>query len=299
MAHFFSQTIGICVLLAAFNPAQAQRRGRHMPPQQDGNGSDPQSNASQPSAPQTYVPQYGAPIQQSSPFQGGNVSVPQSNASQSNAPQTNIPQYSAPGAPSPVPAAPQPIPNTPAVPPVVTYRDGFLTVQAINSNLSAVISAIRSKAGIEFEGTEGVYERVAISLGPAPEGEVLSAIFSGSRYDFMAIGRADSPTIVQRVILTPRDKTGNPAETRAQQGLSVRQPGEEEEATTEEQQNSGDPQDTAVQPVLVPEQPPQAQNQQQPKSPEQLLQELQQMRRLKGSPPDDPNGNTAPRKPPR
>ncbi|HEX4606225.1 MAG TPA: hypothetical protein VH724_19650, partial [Candidatus Angelobacter sp.] len=78
------------------------------------------------------------------------------------------------------------VPGSPAVAPVVTYRDGMLTVQAVNSNLSSVVSAIRNKAGIEFEGAENVSERVALSLGPAPEGEVLAAIFSGSKYDFVA-----------------------------------------------------------------------------------------------------------------
>jgi len=37
---------------------------------------------------------------------------------------------------------------------------------------------------------------------------VLAAIFSGSKYDFLAIGRPDSPTIVQRVILTVKNKPG-------------------------------------------------------------------------------------------
>ncbi|HSK44012.1 MAG TPA: hypothetical protein VLA83_09015, partial [Candidatus Binatia bacterium] len=102
----------------------------------------------------------------------------------------------------------QPVPMGPPVAPVVTYRDGLLSVQALNSNLSSVVTAIRNKTGIEFEGAEGISERVAIALGPAPEGDVLSAIFAGSKYDFLAIGRADSPTIVQKVILTVKNKPG-------------------------------------------------------------------------------------------
>ncbi len=105
--------------------------------------------------------------------------------------------------------------TTPAAPPVVTYRDGLLTVQATNSSLSSVVTAIRNKTGIEFEGMENVSERVALSLGPAPEGEVLSALFSGPKYDFVAIGRPDSPGIVQRVIVTLKNKGGDG--TQAQQ----------------------------------------------------------------------------------
>lgn len=210
------------------------------------------------------------------------------------------------GAPTPAAgAAAQPTQSTtqpgasPAVAPVVTFRDGLLTVQALNSNLSSVVTAIRNKTGIEFEGAENVSERVAISMGPAPEGEILAAIFSGSKYDFLAIGRPDSPDIVQRVILTVKSKPGGVADAQAQPRPANQ--GDEEEAPEEQVNNGGDPQDTPVQPVPVPQQPPQAETppNQQPKSPEQLLQELQQMRRDKGSPEDPTNNpNPAPRKVP-
>jgi hypothetical protein len=190
----------------------------------------------------------------------------------------------------------------PAVAPVVTYRDGLLTVQALNSNLSSVVTAIRNKTGIEFEGAENITERVAISLGPASEGDVLSAIFSGSKYDFVALGRPDSPSIVQRVILTVKNKPGAPGQQAQPQARPVPQGEGDEEEVPEEQPNVGDPQDTPVQPPQFPQQqPPQTENQpqQQPKSPEQLLQELQQMQNQK-APPDPQNPSTAPRKmPPR
>lgn len=195
----------------------------------------------------------------------------------------------------------QPNPIGPPVAPVVTFRDGLLTVQALNSNLSSVVTAIRNKTGIEFEGAENVSERVAISMGPAPEGDVLAAIFSGSKYDFLAIGRADSPNIVQRVILTVKNKPGAVENAPAQPAPANQ--GDEEEVPDEQiNSNGGDPQDTPVQPVPVPQQqPPQAETppNQQPKSPEQLLQELQEMRRQKGSPEDPTNNpNPAPRKMP-
>lgn len=222
------------------------------------------------------------------------------------APQTPQPAAAASTTPAPAPGmgkpiqpAVQPSPMGPPVAPVVTYRDGLLSVQALNSNLSSVVTAIRNKTGIEFEGAEGISERVAIALGPAPEGDVLAAIFAGSKYDFLAIGRPDSPTIVQKVILTVKHGPG--AEAQAQQQPPAANPGEEEEVP-EEQPNAGEPQDTPVQPP-VPQPPPQAETppNQQPKTPEQLLQELQEMRRQKGSPEDPTNNpNPAPRKlPPR
>jgi hypothetical protein len=223
------------------------------------------------------------------------------------APQVGRP--SIPGTPGATPAPGQQPPVSrpadpplgPAVPPVVTYRDGLLTVQALNSNLSSVVTAIRNKTGIEFEGAENISERVAISLGPAPEADVLAAIFSGSRYDFVALGRPDSPSIVQRVILSVKNKSGAPAEAQTQPRPAPQGEGDEEEVP-DEQPNGGDPQDTPAQPPQIPQQqpPPQPENQQQPKSPEQLLQELQQMQNQK-APPDPQNPSTAPRKlpPPR
>ena len=225
------------------------------------------------------------------------VNGPQTGRSQIPGATVTAPAGSPPSQPVSRPAD---SPLGPAVPPVVTYRDGLLTVQALNSNLSSVVTAIRNKTGIEFEGTENISERVAISLGPAPEADVLAAIFSGSKYDFVALGRPDSPSIVQRVILTVKNKPGAPSEAQAQARPAQQGEGEEEEVP-EEQPNGGDPQDTPVQPPPVPQQPPpQAENQpQQPKSPEQLLQELQQMQNQK-APPDPQNPSTAPRKmPPR
>jgi hypothetical protein len=236
------------------------------------------------------------------------VPVQRPNPPGSLAPHMPQPASAAPAAPAPASATAQSTPPTvqpnlvgPPVAPVVTYRDGLLSVQALNSNLSSVVTAIRNKTGIEFEGAEGISERVAIALGPAPEGDVLAAIFAGSKYDFLAIGRPDSPSIVQKVILTVKNKPGAPGETQAQQQPPAANQGEEEEVP-EEQPNPGDPQDTAAQPP-VPQPPPQAETppNQQPKTPEQLLQELQEMRRQKGSPEDPTNNpNPAPRKiPPR
>jgi hypothetical protein len=189
---------------------------------------------------------------------------------------------------------------------VVNYHDGLLTVQATNSTLSSVLSAIRNKTGIEFEGVEGSSDRVALSLGPAPSGEVLASIFAGSKFDFVAIGRPDDPSIVQRVIVTPKSQSGAVAGAQPQPQAQPRPndngEGGDPDETPDEQVNV-EPQDTAAQPP-VPQQPPQAEQpqQQQPKTPEQLLQELQEMRKQQqmqqeGAPP--PNPGQVPRKPPR
>ena len=185
----------------------------------------------------------------------------------------------------------------------------MLTVNAVNSTMSSVLSAIRAKTGIEFDGGQNSSERVAVNLGPAAEGEVLAGIFSGSSFDYVVLGRADSPGTVQRVILTPRARGGAgavagqpPQPTQNPQQAQAQQEGDEE---VPEDAADQEPQDAPVQPPPVQE-PPTAQNQQQqnnqPKTPEQLLEELKQMQlqqqQQQGQPP--PDTNSVPRKvPPR
>jgi hypothetical protein len=184
------------------------------------------------------------------------------------------------------------------VAPQVTFRDGLLTVQTTNSTLGGVLAAIRNKTGIQFEGMEGgLSERVALSLGPAPEGEVLSAILSGTRYDFVAIDRPDSPGIVQRVILTARPGSSPPGEDSRPAASGSSSEADEEEAEDNDPEGLKAPQDTPNRPPLVQAQQPQPQNnpqvqnnrqpdtspdpqpgQQSSPTPEELLKKLQDMR---------------------
>ncbi|PYP86321.1 MAG: hypothetical protein DMG65_19185, partial [Candidatus Angelobacter sp. Gp1-AA117] len=85
----------------------------------------------------------------------------------------------------------------------------MLTVQAPNSTLGDIFNGIRSRAGIQFEGGQGAGDRVALTIGPAPADEVLRALLTGSRFDYVIMGDPNDPDLVQRVILTPR--TGGPA----------------------------------------------------------------------------------------
>ena len=215
------------------------------------------------------------------------------------------------GPPYPEPEVPKPMrpADMPPVPPQVSFRNGLLTVHAINSTMSSLLSAIREKTGIEFDGAENSSERVAVSLGPAPEGDVMAGIFAGSSFDYVVLGRPDSPDIVQRVILTPKGKA--PANGAfAGMNQPFHQPQAQPQPDSDDQDAAGDPnldsgdpdpQDTANQAPPVPTQPPVAQSQDQnngPKTPEQLLQELKEMQlrqqQQQGQPP--PNPNAVPRK---
>src|SRR5712671_3160575 len=131
MAHFLSKTIGTFVLAAALPLLQGQTIRPAMPGQR--------------------------PNQPARPNQPVNVSPQPSQPTTPGASGTPTPAVGAPS--QPAQPAMQPGPSGPPVAPVVTFRDGLLTVQALNSNLSSVVTAIRNKAGIEFEGAENANER--------------------------------------------------------------------------------------------------------------------------------------------
>jgi hypothetical protein len=261
-----------------------------------------------------------APRQQAQSAKNAQVKGATSTATKPNPSAPGVPAGTAAATapvPSPTPMQPMNPSEMPPVPPQVTFRNGLLTVNAVNSTLSSLLTAIRNKTGIEFEGAElAGQDRVAISMGPATEGEVLASILSGSNLDYVVMGRPDSPTIVQRVLLSRRSRPGAPPTVANGQPAANPAAGQQEgeEETPDENAVDQDPQDTAVQAPPVQQQPqgaqqpnptpdqqqPQAQppDQQQPKTPEQLLQELKEMQQKQQGQTPDPN--SAPRKiPPR
>ncbi|MGE0404718.1 MAG: hypothetical protein AB7O65_00330 [Candidatus Korobacteraceae bacterium] len=89
-------------------------------------------------------------------------------------------------------------------PPQVTYHQGQLKVSAHNSTLREVLQAIRAQTGTLIEGPTGqANERVVVELGPAPVSEVLRDLLQGSRFDYVILGAADKPG-VEKIILSPR-----------------------------------------------------------------------------------------------
>ena len=172
----------------------------------------------------------------------------------------------------------------PPVPPKVVYQNGLLSVEATNSTLSDILNGIRSKAGIQIEGFQGAQDRVAAKLGPAPAEAVLTGLLRGSRFDYMMLGRADRPGMVQRVILTPI--SGAPSASNGiqplqpQPGMVLAQPVDDDEANQDEanipppQFQPNPQQRMQPQPVQQPGNGVQGNN---PKTSEQLLEELKQM----------------------
>jgi hypothetical protein len=145
----------------------------------------------------------------------------------------------------------------------------MLSVESTNSKLSDILSGIRARTGIQFEGAGAAGDRVAGKFGPAPANEVLANLLQGSRFDYVIVGSPENPDVVQRVILTP---AGGPATASAatQPATATQQPSSDEDEAEE----------TPVEPQPAPAVPPQTGQVSPPvtgpKTTEQLLEELKQ-----------------------
>jgi hypothetical protein len=115
--------------------------------------------------------------------------------------------------PQPETPAPPPTPEQlPPSPPQVTYANGELTIVSQNATLAEVLSQVRARTGANLELPPGAgMDRVATQLGPGKPRDVLVALLTGSRFDYIIVGSPTDPEAVQRVILTKRQSANAPA----------------------------------------------------------------------------------------
>src|SRR5579862_3204457 len=180
------------------------------------------------------------------------------------------------GPPVPIPPTPE---QMPPGAPKVSYQDGLLSVESVNSRLTDILNAIHNRTGIQFEGLLPGQDRVAGKFGPAPADEVLTTLLQGSRYDYVIMSGPDKPGLVERVILTPSSTAGAVA------GVSPPPGGNPQAGENEEEENGGGDEPEAQEQVQAPPGPQQVQPVPQPgqnsnhtpKTTEQLLEELKQM----------------------
>ena len=161
----------------------------------------------------------------------------------------------------------------------VIFRDGLLSVHAHNTNLADVLNAIQRKTGASFEfPSSAAQELVAVDLGPASPHDVLASLLNGSRFDYIVLGRTDDPNDIATVMLQEKSgPNGAVAATGTQPPVNAYQP------PAEVQENADDvpteiPDDTEQQQPP----PPTGADQQNPKTPEQMLEELKRMQQQQG-----------------
>ena len=218
--------------------------------------------------------------------------------------------------PAPAPPAVAPAPLTPeqmpASPPQVAFNSGQLTIISDNSTLGDILRAVRKQTGASVDVPGNATERVIGRYGPGPARDVLATLLNGSHFNFVLLGSATNPNVLDRVMLISKSGGG------AQPGEQTNVAGQQRPAPPMVASQAGDNGDTSVDDgAELPEatdaqaedlagQGQGEEQQQQPqanpfgqapvKTPEQLLQELQQ--RQQQQQPGVPRGFPVPGTPP-
>jgi hypothetical protein len=214
------------------------------------------------------------------------------------------PQSAVPEPPPPSPATPT-LAQMPATAPQVAYRDGALTIVAQNSTVGDILRAVQTQTGAAIEMPGNAPERVVGHFGPGPARDVLAELLNGSHFNYVMLGSAANPTVLERVILTSKSVSMASSDEPSLQ--SPNQPGQagfpqpgartpfsppptQEMANDDDDSDSGAPgDDQTAQPGNQSQQQPG--NQPSPiKTPEQLLRELQrqQQQQQPGAPQGGP-----------
>jgi len=107
--------------------------------------------------------------------------------------------------PLPDDAAASPAVKTAPDAPIVTYRDGQLTIDAKNSTLADVLRLVAVKSGAKIEVPPGSgLERIYEHAGPGPAQDVLVRLLNGSAYDFIIVSSPQTPNAPAQVLLSLR-----------------------------------------------------------------------------------------------
>lgn len=210
---------------------------------------------------------------------------------------TAVPAKAAKPSPA-VPAIAASLLSVPPEPARVSLASGKLRVEANNSSLSQILRQIAKAGGMKIDGLQtggSADPRVFGSYGPGAPRDVLSDLLNGAHYNVLMMGNTPAGT-PREMALSVRGSAGvaNPAPHPSatapdSQDADETQPPAETNDTgdTDDVQSNGsaaEPENNLVppagvhenEPVTPPEAPPGAQ--QKVKTPQEILQELQNMR---------------------
>ena len=197
--------------------------------------------------------------------------------------------------PPPLPSGPRgPVPQIPldampAVEPEVTFQDGMLTISAPNSTLGDVLRGVRKQTAADIEVPANANERVAMHLGPAPPREVMADLLNGSRFNYILLGSPQNSNALVRVVLVAKTGPDNPeppAPTQANAGAPQPQKTEDAAEAVDTVDESAD--QAATEADETPSDEPGV------KTPQQMLQEMQQRQLQIQQQQQQPNGNGQP-----
>ena len=198
--------------------------------------------------------------------------------------------------PQPLPPLPSgplgPVPQIPLdsiapVSPQVSFQNGQLSIVAANSTLGDILRAVRKQTGAEIE-IPAANDRVVTHLGPGPVREVMAELLNGSRFNYVLLGSAEDSSRLTRVVLVAKTgvETGGvnaqaaPPQPGMMQAGNVAQPPPEDAAPdvaeADAAEDNPDENPDQSEQAEQAEQPPASPDQPGVKTPQQMLQEMQQ-----------------------
>ena len=195
--------------------------------------------------------------------------------------------------PPPLPSGPtgpvqqMPLDSIAAVAPQVSFQNNELTIVAPNSTLGDILRAVRKQTGAEID-IPPAPERVVTHLGPGPAREIVAQLLNGSRFNYVLLGSPADETVLTRVVLvaksgpevTPGPANPGPGGANAQPGIAQANNAGEDRASDAEaeaaEENMNAPDEAATPQEPEPDQPANSGDAPPVKTPQQMLQEMQQ-----------------------
>jgi hypothetical protein len=174
-----------------------------------------------------------------------------------------------------------PLDSIGAVPPQVTFQNNQLTIVAPNSTLADILRAVRKQTGAEIE-IPPAPERVVTHLGPGPARSVVAELLNGSRFNYILLGSPADDSVLARVVLVAKsgpDLTAMPGGAQAGVAQNPQNPPQDSSQDMNDSQSADDSanDDNASEtPAAEAEQAPNPPEQNAIKTPQQMLQEMQQ-----------------------
>lgn len=151
----------------------------------------------------------------------------------------------------------------------IVFVNGLLSIHADNSSLAAILHQVASNSGMKIEGL-GSDERVFGNFGPGAPRDVLADLLVGTAYNQVLLGDLSNGA-PRELILTP-----------VRGAAALPSPAPQANANNG---NAEDNEPEAVETPPPPPEPPAGQTQQPPsgvRTPQQLFEQLQQMRAAQG-----------------
>jgi len=181
------------------------------------------------------------------------------------------------------PVQPIPLDSMAPVPPQVSYQNAQLTIVAPNSTLGDILRAVRKQTGAEIEIPVAT-ERVVTHLGPGPAREIVAELLNGSRFNYVLMGSSGNDAALTRVVLVAKTGPGPDSSALAEQqqpgiapgGIAYAQPAPAPDAPEAAEAPEDNTDGAADQAAAEAEQPVAPDQQPGVKTPQEMLQEMQQ-----------------------